>query len=87
MAALWLVVIIGVTGYVFSVRSRSRRLAMANSLEQTQAAAAAEGALETVRGELALRLARPVTSASAPRIPQSAPRRPRSSIPGPTSRS
>jgi general secretion pathway protein K len=61
MAALWLVVLIGVTGYELSVRSRSRRLAVANSLERTQAAAAAEGALETVRGELAMRLARPLT--------------------------
>jgi len=56
MAALWLVVLIGVTGYELSVRSRSRRLATANALEATQAQAAAEGALETVRGELALRL-------------------------------
>jgi general secretion pathway protein K len=71
MAALWLVVIIGVTGYELSVRSRSRRLAVANSLEQTQAAAAAEGALETVRGELALRLARPVLTAAS-RTPQTA---------------
>jgi type II secretory pathway component PulK len=72
MAALWLVVIVGVTGYELSVRSRSRRLAVANSLEQTQAAAAAEGALETVRGELAMRLTRSV-SATASRNPQSAP--------------
>jgi general secretion pathway protein K len=62
MAALWLVVLVGVTGYELSVRSRSRRLAVANSLERTQATAAAEGALETVRGELATRLARPLTS-------------------------
>lgn len=61
MAALWLVVLVGVTGYELSVRSRSRRLAVANSLERTQAVAAADGALETVRGELALRL---TTSAS-----------------------
>jgi type II secretory pathway component PulK len=60
MAALWLVVLVGVTGYELSVHSRSRRLAVANSLERTAAAAAAEGALETVRGELAMRLARPV---------------------------
>ena len=58
MAALWLVVLVGVSGYELSVRSRSHRLAVANSLERAQAVAAAEGALETVRGELALRLAR-----------------------------
>jgi len=72
MAALWLVVLVGVTGYELSVRGRSRRLAVANSLERTQAVAAAEGALETVRGELALRLARAGT-VSASRTPQSAP--------------
>lgn len=60
MAALWLVVLVGVTGYEMSVRSRSRRLAVANTLEQTQAAAAADAALETVRGELAMRLGRPL---------------------------
>jgi type II secretory pathway component PulK len=60
MAALWLVVLVGVTGYELSVRSRSRRLAVANALEDAQARAAAEGALETVRGELALRLTRPL---------------------------
>jgi general secretion pathway protein K len=59
MAALWLVVLVGVTGYELSIRSRSHRLAVANALEATQARAAAEGALETVRGELALRLAAP----------------------------
>lgn len=63
MAALWLVVLVGVTGYGLSVRSRSQRLAVANSLERTQAVVAAEGALETVRGELALRLAPPAPSA------------------------
>lgn len=62
MAALWLVVLVGVTGYELSVRSRSRRLAVANSLERTQAEAAADGALETVRGELAMRLSRPLTA-------------------------
>src|SRR5438445_8203043 len=60
MAALWLVVLVGVTGYELSVRSRSRRLAVANTLEQTQAAGAAEAALETVRGELAMRLGQPL---------------------------
>jgi general secretion pathway protein K len=59
MAALWLVVLVGVTGYELSVRSRSRRLAVANSLEAVQAQAAADAALETMRGELALRLAQP----------------------------
>jgi type II secretory pathway component PulK len=71
MAALWLVVLVGVAGYGLSVRGRSRRLAVANSLERTQAVAAAEAAVETVRGELALRLAPPAQS--APRIAQSAP--------------
>jgi general secretion pathway protein K len=56
MAALWLVVLVGVTGYELSVRSRSRRLAVANTLEAPQAAAAADAALETVRGQLAMRL-------------------------------
>lgn len=60
MAALWLVVIIGVTGYELSVRSRTRRLAVANALETTQAAAAADAALETVRGKLETRLAHPL---------------------------
>ncbi|MEO7179303.1 MAG: hypothetical protein ABI141_00580 [Gemmatimonadaceae bacterium] len=70
MAALWLVVLVGVTGYELSVRSRSRRLAVANSLEQTQAAAAADAALETVRGELAMRLGRPLDArpTDAPQI-------------------
>jgi type II secretory pathway component PulK len=71
MAALWLVVLVGVAGYGLSVRGRSRRLAVANSLERTQAVAAAEAAVETVRGELALRLAPPAQSAS--RMAQSAP--------------
>ena len=60
MAALWLVVIIGVTGYELSVRSRTRRLAVANSLETTQAAAAADAALETVRAGLENRLTHPL---------------------------
>jgi general secretion pathway protein K len=62
MAALWLVVLVGVTGYELSVRSRSRRLAVANALEQTQAAAAADAALETVRGQLAMRLGEPLNA-------------------------
>jgi type II secretory pathway component PulK len=64
MAALWLVVLVGVTGYELSVRSRSRRLAVANSLEETQAAAAADAALETVRGQLAMRLGQPLDARS-----------------------
>ena len=60
MAALWLVVIVGVTGYELSVRSRARRLAVANSLERVAAEAAAEGALETVRATLENRLRHPL---------------------------
>jgi general secretion pathway protein K len=62
MAALWLVVIIGVTGYELSVRSRVRRLAVANSLEKVAADAAADAALETVRATLENRLAHPLDS-------------------------
>ena len=60
MAALWLVVIVGVTGYELSARSRVRRLAVANSLEKVAASAAAEAALETVRATLENRLAHPL---------------------------
>lgn len=60
MAALWLVVLVGATGYELSVRSRTRRLAVANALEQVQAQAAAEAGLETVRAELEQRLAHPL---------------------------
>ncbi|MEO8560969.1 MAG: hypothetical protein ABI601_02775 [bacterium] len=60
MAALWLVVLVGATGYELSVRSRSRRLAVANMLEHTAALAAADAALETVRGQLAMRLGQPL---------------------------
>ena len=60
MAALWLVVLVGVTGYELSVRSRSRRLAVANMLEQTSARGAADAAVETVRGQLAMRLGQPL---------------------------
>ena len=60
MAALWLVVIVGVTGYELSVRSRSRRLAVANTLERVAADAAAEGGLETARAALQNRLAHPL---------------------------
>ncbi|HEX9485061.1 MAG TPA: helix-hairpin-helix domain-containing protein [Gemmatimonadaceae bacterium] len=64
MAALWLVVIVGVTGYELSVHSRSRRLAVANSLEKVAADAAAEAALETVRAGLESRLAHPLDARS-----------------------
>ncbi|MDQ2667458.1 MAG: general secretion pathway protein GspK [Gemmatimonadota bacterium] len=60
MAALWLVVIVGVTGYELTIRSRTRRLAVANTLEYTQGAAAAEAALETARAGLENRLLHPL---------------------------
>lgn len=60
MAALWLVVLVGVTGYELSARSRIRRLAVANALEMTQATAAVEASLETVRGTLENRLTHPL---------------------------
>lgn len=60
MAALWLVVIVGATGYELSVHARTRRLAVANSLETAQAIAAAEAALETARATLENQLARPL---------------------------
>ena len=66
MAALWLVVIVGVTGYELSVRSRVRRLAVANSLEKVAADAAADAALETVRAALENRLAHPLDARSRP---------------------
>ena len=62
MAALWLVVLVGVTGYELSVHSRIRRLAVANSLEATQAHAAAEAGVETVRAALEYRLAHPLAN-------------------------
>ena len=65
MAALWLIVIVGVTGYELSVRSRIGRLAVANALEKAQADAAADAALETVRGALEHRLAHPLDSRMA----------------------
>jgi general secretion pathway protein K len=60
MAALWLIVIIGITGYGLSVQSRTRRLAVANALERAQADAAAEGALETARAIMQNRLLHPL---------------------------
>lgn len=65
MAALWLVVLVGVTGYELSVHSRIRRLAVANSLEATQAHAAAEAGLETARAALEYRLAHPLANRTA----------------------
>ena len=64
MAALWLVVIVGVTGYELSVRSRVRRLAVANALERVAADAAADAGLETVRAALENRLAHPLDARS-----------------------
>ncbi len=64
MAALWLVVLVGVTGYELSVQSRTRRLAVANALEATQARAAADAALETARAALENRLAHPLDARS-----------------------
>jgi general secretion pathway protein K len=52
MAALWLVVLIGVSGYELSVHSRGRRLAVANALESEQGVAAAEAGLESGRAML-----------------------------------
>jgi general secretion pathway protein K len=64
MAALWLVVLVGATGYELSARSRSRRLAVASALERVQAAAAADGALETARAALENRVAHPLETQS-----------------------
>jgi general secretion pathway protein K len=54
MAALWLVVLIGVSGYELSVQARGRRLTVANALESVQGAAAAEAGLESGRARLEL---------------------------------
>ena len=62
MAALWLVVLVGVTGYELSVRARTRRLAVANALEFIQARAAAEAGLESARSVLEQRLRQPFAS-------------------------
>lgn len=56
MAALWLVVLIGATGYELSALSRTRRLAIVNALERTQGDAAADAMIETVRALLERRL-------------------------------
>lgn len=53
MAALWLVVLVGATGYGLSVHARGARLTVANALESEQAVAAAEAALESGRAMLA----------------------------------
>lgn len=66
MAALWLVVIVGVTGYELSVRSRTGRLAVANALEQGAARAAAEAGLETARARLQDALDQPLTVSRTP---------------------
>lgn len=58
MAALWLVVLLGITSWELSVRGRTRRLAVANALEGVQAEAAAEAALESARAILEWLLAR-----------------------------
>lgn len=54
MAALWLVVLVGATGYGLSVHARGARLTVANALETEQAVAAAEAALESGRAMLAI---------------------------------
>ena len=59
MAALWLVVLVGATGYALSVRSRSGRLAVANTLDAAKASAAVDAAVETIHASLAFRLALP----------------------------
>ncbi|MEP6622282.1 MAG: type II secretion system protein GspK [bacterium] len=68
MAALWLVVLVGITGYELSVRSRTRRVAVANALESVQARAAAEAGLETARAELDRRLRMPLEARTRFRI-------------------
>lgn len=61
MAALWIIVIVGVTGFELSVRSRTQRLAVANSLERAAADGAAQAGLETARAMLEGVLAQPLT--------------------------
>lgn len=62
MAALWIVVLVGVAGYELSARARTRRLAVANALEMVQARAAADAGLESARGALEQRLRVPFTA-------------------------
>ncbi len=59
MAALWLVVLLGVMGYELSALSRTRRLAIVNALEKAQGDGAADAMVETVRALLERRLANP----------------------------
>lgn len=62
MAALWMIVIVGLTGYELAERARTQRLAVLNVLEQGAADAAADAALETVRAALERQLARPLAT-------------------------
>jgi general secretion pathway protein K len=57
MAALWLLIAISAVSLELSVLARSRRLAAANSLESTQAQAAAESGIEHARARLARAIA------------------------------
>ena len=52
MAAMWLVVIIGLAAWQLSLASRARRLAAANALELTTAGAAADAGLATAQAAL-----------------------------------
>ncbi|MEP6999046.1 MAG: hypothetical protein ABI969_01115 [bacterium] len=52
MAAMWLVVLLGVCAWQLSLSSRARRLAAANALELIAARAAADAGLETGRAVL-----------------------------------
>jgi general secretion pathway protein K len=52
IAALWLVVALGAVGLDTSLRSRARRLAAANLLDQTRARAVAMGGVEYARSRL-----------------------------------
>lgn len=62
MAALWLVVLVGVTGFELSVRARSRRIVVANALESVQARAAAEAGLESARAAIERHLRQPLAA-------------------------
>ena len=70
MAALWLVVLIGLTGYELSLHSHLQRLSIANALERSQGVAAADAGLRTARALLENRLAR-VLSLATPAEQQS----------------
>ena len=58
IAALWLLVMISLVGLELSLSARDQRLAAANTLERTQAQAAAEAGLQHVRARLARALQR-----------------------------